>query len=698
MRTSRTGCLTEHIRPCNLRLHLQAAQRVTVLREILEWSTDRPGWQRDALRRLVTVGELSAEDIGALTSICKSKQGLAQQSDISPLTEDHIPAKVAGDAPVSLTSIFHHRGVNALAQDQTLRFGRHLTIVYGDNGAGKTGYIRILKSACRARSREQILGNVTAGTAPLAPIVSIKYCVGSEGEPRDWSGTGEDEFISRVSVFDTQCAAVYLTEKTDVAFRPFGLDLFDDLVKACKAVRARLESEQRALTSSAALAAVQSQIPQETAAAKLIANINSLTKAEAVLALTRLSPVEQERLAFLKKSLADLQANDPSKLARQLELRVGRVQSLARHLEHVEAMLSREAVESALRVRREGQLKSEEARGLREATFPSGLLTGTGADLWTDMWEAARRFSEEDAYRDQPFPFVGDGAHCVLCQQALDQAAGLRLKQFEMFVVSSTENELRQFKDATGRHIKQFTDLGPIMEAADDVLREIRLESEALADAVANSLATNDRRLGSVLRAITENSGLPAECPSVVTVSREVDALAAQLNARISTLRDSATNETRNSMAIEERELSARQTLAHHEQILLDEIERKRKYAAYSLCIEETRTHAITQKSTAVTKTAVTQKLKQSFKAELAKLKFSHVEVELQEAGGAEGVLYHQLVLTRAPGVELPKVVSEGEQRCLSIAYTEGAGRCLAHKDGIGSAPTCRTGRSPDPA
>jgi wobble nucleotide-excising tRNase len=41
--------------------------------------------------------------------------------------------------------------------------------------------------------------------------------------------------------------------------------------------------------------------------------------------------------------------------------------------------------------------------------------------------------------------------------------------------------------------------------------------------------------------------------------------------------------------------------------------------------------------------------------------------VELREVGGAEGVLYHKLILTRAPGVELPKVVSEGEQRCLSI-------------------------------
>src|SRR4051812_37989623 len=121
---------------------------VTVLQEILEWSYDRPAWQRDALRRLVLTGELSDGDIGELTEICKSAYGLAEQPNVTPLTKYHVPDKKAGSAPVSLSSIFHHHGVNALAEGQTLRFGPHLTVVYGDNAAGKTGYIRILKSAC----------------------------------------------------------------------------------------------------------------------------------------------------------------------------------------------------------------------------------------------------------------------------------------------------------------------------------------------------------------------------------------------------------------------------------------------------------------------------------------------------------------------------------------------------------------------
>lgn len=641
---------------------------MTVLQEILEWSHDRPAWQRDALRRLVLNGELSDDDISALTDICKSAYGLAEQQDIGPLTKDHVPVKTAGSAPVSLLSIFHHHGVNALAENQTLRFGPHLTVVYGDNAAGKTGYIRILKSACRARGQEQILGNVISGATPLSPVVSIKYKVGTEPQPREWAGNGEDEFISRVSVFDTQCAAVYLIEKTDVAFRPFGLDLFDKLVRACKAVRSKLVSEQHALNSNASsLLGVQAQIPEGTAAAKFLASVSSLTRPETIQALARLSPEEEARLALLEKSLLDLQTNDPEKLARQLNLRLGRVRTLARDLEEVEAALSGQAVADVIGVRTECYRKSEKARELREATFSAGMLTGTGSEAWTSLWEAARRFSHQSAYPSQPFPVVENGAHCVLCQRDLDHAASHRLKQFEAFVASTTEKELRQLRDTFARLRKTFTDLRTKTDAINDALKEICIEHEELADAIAAALATNEYRRKAVVLALAQDKEIVADCPDLVSVAHEADALAEQIELRVETLR-SSTNDDHKGMTAEAQELRARKLFAKYEQTVLDDIERRKKYAAYGLCIDETKTQAITQMSTAVTKTAVSGRLKQSFQDELVHLAFRHVEVELREAGGADGVLYHKLMLTRAPGVELPKVVSEGEQRCLSIA------------------------------
>jgi energy-coupling factor transporter ATP-binding protein EcfA2 len=639
---------------------------VTVLQEILEWSQDRPMWQRDALRRLTLNGELDDEDILALTNICKSAHGLAEQQETVPLAKGHVPDKALG-ASVSLVSIFHHRGVNALAEDQTLKFGSGLTVVYGDNGAGKTGYIRILKSACRARGQEKILGNVTSGTTPLAPVIAIKYKVGAETEPREWAGGSEDEFVSRVSVFDTQCAAVYLTEKTDVAFRPFGLDLFDKLVKACKVVRAKLESEQRALGTNA-LATLQAVIPEGTAVARFLVNVSSLTKPEAVHALAQLSAEEEARLALLEKSLLDLQANDPEKLFRQLTLRAGRIQALVRHLKDLEVALSDGAVKAVFDARTEGRRKSEEAKRLREATFPQGLLGGTGTDSWVTLWEAARRFSQEQAYPDKTFPVVEDGSQCVLCQQDLDHEASHRLEQFEGFVASTVERELRQIREDYARLRKAFVDFKTTTEAIDETLKEIRIEHEPVSDAIGEALVSNERRRAAVATALSEDKDLATDYPALLSVVSEAEALSVQIDQRIKTLRTSANDQTRKSMMAEVQELRARKVLELHQQTVLDDIERRKKYAAYGLCIDDTKTQAITAKSTSVTKTAVSQKLKKSFQEELTRLSFRHVEVELKELGGADGVFYHKLTLTRAPGVELPKVVSEGEQRCLSIA------------------------------
>lgn len=158
-----------------------------VLQEILGWSRDRPAWQRDALRRLATQGELTADDIAELTEICKSAHGLTELRDSAPLEDGHLPSANASQGAVALESIFHHRGVNALAESQSLKFGPKLTLVYGDNGAGETGYIRILKSACRARGQERILGNVVSGASPLKPAVAIKYKVELAAKAREWA-------------------------------------------------------------------------------------------------------------------------------------------------------------------------------------------------------------------------------------------------------------------------------------------------------------------------------------------------------------------------------------------------------------------------------------------------------------------------------------------------------------------------------
>ncbi len=637
-----------------------------VLAEILSWSVDLPAWQRDALRRLMFADSLDNESITELTTLCKSAHGLSESQDTEPLDKSHIPTDRTDAGTVSLLSITHRSGVNALAEDQKISFGPSLTVVYGDNASGKSGYTRILKSACQARGTEVILGNVLSGTAPLTPSVSIRFTVGDDGNEKEWHDNAENgDFLGRVSVFDSHSAAIYLKEKTDVAFRPFGLDLFDKLSNTCEEVRKRLDRERHMLDSTET---TMPELPEGTLAHKLVSSLSSLTKLETVTALGTLTDAEKEKLIFYEKRLADMQLENPVKTAEVLKLHAQRHQALLNHLEWVDRSLDMDALNVVFDAQKIVQLKQTEVVRLQNATFLQDLLNGTGSDVWRGLWEEARRFSTEKAYVDKPFPFTEADARCVLCQQDIDSKAVSRLKQFQEFITSQSEQEFKQAKETFEELYKNLEALKVVNDTTENAVKELRIEMDAVATDLKKSLQDAAKRHYKVLKALQGNQELTSDLHVYSSQRDKIQALVKELDQRADELLKQIDNEEKEKIKKDLQELKARETLGKHEKVIIGEIDRKARFAAYELCLRDTKTTAITRKSTEVTKEVVTKQLKKSFNEELKPLGFTHVEVELQEAGGERGALYHKLILKRAPGIELPKVVSEGEARCLSIA------------------------------
>ncbi|MCC6995173.1 MAG: AAA family ATPase [Deltaproteobacteria bacterium] len=239
---------------------------MSALHEILAWSNSLgSSWIRDALRRVVTQSEVSEADVEELATLCKKPHGLSDAgADAVPLTAGHLPAS-SERGPVSLAALTHVSDVNALAPNETVNFGTAgLTVIYGDNGAGKSGYARILKRACRARGSEPILANALSDQPAGTPTAKFALFVGGVAAEHVWKdGTPGPAELGAVSVFDTSAAQVYVSDKTEVRFRPLGLDVLDRLAGLCARVKARIEGERSLLQAQAAS---WPDIPKETQA------------------------------------------------------------------------------------------------------------------------------------------------------------------------------------------------------------------------------------------------------------------------------------------------------------------------------------------------------------------------------------------------------------------------------------------------
>ena len=109
----------------------------TVLEIILEWSADRPDWQRDALRRIVQAQKLTETDLPELVALCKrghTPTPSQTEPEAKPLLAAHLPANPGAGASVSLTAIQDVAAVNNLAPAQNLTFAPNgITVVFGDN-------------------------------------------------------------------------------------------------------------------------------------------------------------------------------------------------------------------------------------------------------------------------------------------------------------------------------------------------------------------------------------------------------------------------------------------------------------------------------------------------------------------------------------------------------------------------------------
>ena len=632
----------------------------SALADILKWSKQRPKWLRDALRRLMAGGELSEQDIDELVAICLGDEGKA-----SPLTDEHIAPLRLADEPVAITGLRDPVGVNALARGQGLTFAASgLTIVYGDNGSGKSGFVRVLKSACRSRDEKTAIRRDVNAADDIPQSAHIDFEVAGRAETYDWCPEhGDQANLPAVSIFDARSANTHVQKTNNVAYVPFAMGLLDRLGRVSDELRRRVNAKIDELTAQTPVAIKSPSLDDDTAAGAFLHGLSAKSSPAEVDLLVTFSDEEMSRLSSLDADLAQ----DPAKAAERLRSRGAQLDSLLGALNRVVGAAEAGTFTELRQLESGAKAASEVSRLASASLFREAPLPGVGSDAWRRLWEAARSYSDEVAYPNRTFPVPVEDERCVLCQQPLEDDARRRQDSFETFVKGAAQ---RAAEDAARELGDYRRDLADARMAMGDIralvtLLKTELDRPRIASEVRRSALIAAWRL----RALLAGEAEPAAQRPVPTVSLE--ALRKDVVRRAKALSGGADSAERQALVSEHRELKDRMALSAISGDVRAEVERQVEIAALrkaeKTCGTGTK-RLITTKNKELSEKLVTDALRGRFAREVEKLRIGSMPIELRKVRDRDVQSFFKVALVDKPGEPIGEILSEGEHRCVALA------------------------------
>ena len=619
------------------------------------WLSGRPKWLQTAARMLIdSKRQLNQVEIQSLARLCK----LEAKDEAAPgfLTVTLGTLSQAANRPLlRIDEILDVHGLNAIKPGANLPFGKsNLSVIYGQNGTGKSGFARLLKQICGSRSKDEIHSNVF-DPAPTACRAHFKVSIDGKSADVHWDiPSGPHKALRHAQVFDSKAAQQYMG-RTEACYEPSRMKFVSALIATADAVSAELAGEKALL--SKALPAVPESLNQ-TAEAKWLLSLKGTT-----------TPAAIEKECLYTDQL-DRERIDSEALLAEKDI-AGRLLAIGKEktaLTNVVAALSalqlglNDAVGSELE-----NLKNTAAKArsvcdeAAAAIFGKAELEGVGTATWQQMWEQARAYSTGTAYVEIGFPNISAGSRCVLCHQTLSEDAKVRLAGFEKFVTDGLETTAKKAENGFADRKKR---LPTLPGQADWIVHMSTLGFEET-DGI-TWLGTLKSRRDQIVLGSPVNTLHPFDWSTINEAAKTKSTGLVEEEASLSAL---LKDEHRQVMQSRVQQLKAKQWLSQNKASIFAERTRLIAVAAIDKASRSAATNALTTKKNELAKTELDAGYQSRFLDELKRLGGHRLPIAPQSKSGGKGKITFGLNLVGANGTHgLDYILSEGETRIAALA------------------------------
>ena len=619
------------------------------------WLNSRNRWLQTAARQLIDNKRLPNEDdLAELVRLCKLEATKQSDPGFLKVTPGAFSAGAVRRV-VRVEEISQVFGVNAIKSGATLPFGAgNLTVIYGQNGSGKSGFARLLKQLCGSRSRDEIRPNAFSDEEATC---SAQCRITIDGNPRDinWhSGAEPHPMLKYAQVFDSKAATQYMG-RSESSYEPSSMRFISMLIKISGMVSDELGRENAKLVSS--LPQFPSDL-SETAERIWLSSLKASVSAEKIEVYCRYGKdLDDERV----KAEALLAEKDIAGRLGAIGKESVASESIKQAMKLLKESLSDEKADELSKAKVSAVTARTAANEVAQQAFANAPLQGVGETAWKLMWEQARAYSVAHAYHDHEFPVTSDGAHCVLCQQVLAPEGATRLKSFEAFVTAGLETAAKTAEAAIAELTKKVV---PMPSIEDWITRLAQLHfDETTARSWYETLKS--RRTQFVECAAVEDISAFDWTP----IDQALEKRSADLLAEKTSLAQLQQDGQRQQLERRVKQLKALQWLSQNKPAILAERERLVAVDLLDKATKLTATNSLTTKRTELGRTELDAGYQTRFKAELEALGGRRLPVMPHCKAQGKGVLTFGLALIGARTGFTPDVVlSEGETRIVALA------------------------------
>ena len=626
---------------------------------LIEWANQQDAWVRAIVGEVIaTRRELSPSALAIARDRYLVEKALAEgeATPVAALGE----SENGTDRPesLSLIALRHCRGVNALAEDQDMTLHPRLTVFFGENAVGKTGYVRVLKQLANVRSAEPIIPDIHRPSAAGPPQATVRYRLGETEQELEWQGDSGMAPFTRMTVFDSPAVALHLDGSMTYVFTPADLALFPYTHAAIESVR-RLLDEARAareprgnpfLTAFARGTPVYAEIEALSAS-------TSVARIEELAALTETERAEMEALRPSIETLAASGAASGTEAMRSRLMALGHLLTVASAVAGFDDAAYAEAADTHRRA-------LEAQAHAADAVHSTDQLAPEVRPSWQAFVEAGENYLVASGRADYPH---GDD-ECIYCRQELSEAATRLLAAYRDYASGSGAAAVKDARDRLAGLVAGLA--SPTMGGAIDALGTLLPSFEGGA---AEAWLTDARAL--VGHAILLRRAVLAEEPAPVpanpgSATRLLAELTAATNDTEATLRALEGDAAERARLLEERRarldaLEARATVAR----LMPEIRGHVDAAAWSHRLHTllARFPALLRSLTETSKVASQEILNRDFERvfyeECRRLRAPNVTLDFP---GRRGEAARRKSV--APDHTLAAILSQGEQKVIAIA------------------------------